>query len=135
MGTDGAETLTGTSGNDAFTGKGGNDTLKGLAGNDVYYFVEGWGNDTVEEKASYKIGGKKLPGGIDTLSFAKVSGPVHAYLIRQWEYQNVAYRYANDGRVDLGRWWRTSLGAVATTRVTVAARRTRSSRAVVPWTG
>jgi hypothetical protein len=85
IGTDQSETLTGTNGNDHLTGKGGNDTLRGLAGNDVYDFTDGWGGDTLEEKAKYKIGGKKVPGGTDTLSFRGVSsGSVAVRLLRQW---------------------------------------------------
>jgi Ca2+-binding RTX toxin-like protein len=69
FGTDGTETLIGTNKADRITGAGGDDTLKGLAGNDTYYFADTWGSDTLEDLATYKVGGKTRPGGIDTLSF------------------------------------------------------------------
>jgi len=86
MGTDNPEVLVGTHGKDQLTGLGGGDLLKGLAGNDTYYFADGWGNDTIEEKARYKVAGKQVPGGTDTLSFKGVSGGggVTVYLIPQW---------------------------------------------------
>ncbi len=95
IGTDGPDTLVGTNGADTMTGKGGNDTLKGLAGNDTYYFKDGFGTDTVEERAAYKVGGKKVSGGIDALSFSKVSAShVEIYNIPQW---GASYRNAYSG--------------------------------------
>ncbi len=85
MGTDNPEVLVGTHGKDQLTGLGGGDLLKGLAGNDTYYFADGWGNDTIEEKARYKVAGKQVPGGTDTLSFKGVSGGgVEVLLVPQW---------------------------------------------------
>ena len=80
IGTDGPDTLIGTSSADQITGRGGNDTLKGLAGNDVYYFEDGWGDDTLEEPR--KVGKKSR--GSDTLSFSRTLTDVTVYLIRQW---------------------------------------------------
>lgn len=85
LGSNAGETLTGTTGDDQITGGGGNDTLKGLAGNDTYYFEDGWGSDTLEERASYTVGGKKVAGGRDTLSFRGVStGWVKVKLVPEW---------------------------------------------------
>ena len=85
IGTAGNDTLVGTNSADQFTGRAGNDLMRGLAGNDIYYFDDGFGNDTIEELATYKVGGKKKPGGIDALSFAKLNtGYLEIYLIRQW---------------------------------------------------
>lgn len=85
LGSSAGETLIGTNKADQITGGGGNDTLKGLAGNDTYYFEDGWGSDTLEEKASYKVGGKKVSGGRDTLSFRGVTtGWVDVYLVPAW---------------------------------------------------
>ncbi len=99
VGTDNPETLTGTNSADHITGKGGNDTLKGLAANDVYHFDDGFGQDTLEELATYKVGKKKKPGGTDTLSFSGVATDVDVYLIPQWSNQgyNNAYTYGSDG--------------------------------------
>ncbi len=111
IGTDQGETLTGTNGNDQLTGKGGDDVLKGLAGNDTYYFKGDFGNDTLAEKASYKVRGRKLPGGKDTLSFAGVSNSfLEVYLMPEratsTPFLNSAHGYPNGGgpssNVDLG---------------------------------
>ena len=80
-GTGAGETLTGTHDADKITGKGGDDLLKGLAGNDVYLFGNGSGVDTIQEKVTYTVAGKRKPGGKDTLSFAQATGRVEAYLI------------------------------------------------------
>ena len=80
IGTDGPDTLIGTTAADQLTGNLGNDTLKGLAGNDVYYFDDGWGQDTLEEPL--KVG--KKSGGSDTLSFSQLDTNVYVFLIRQW---------------------------------------------------
>lgn len=74
VGTDGSDVLVGTHRADQIEGKGGDDVLKGLAGNDVYVFANGWGEDTLEEKALYRVGGKRRPGGVDTLDFSAVTG-------------------------------------------------------------
>ncbi len=92
LGTDAAETITGTQANDHITGEGGNDVLKGLAGDDTYAFDDGWGLDTLQEKATYKVAGKKVPGGKDTLSFAHVTGGgVVAQLTPEWAAINPGY--------------------------------------------
>ena len=104
IGTDGADILAGTSGADLFRPKAGADVLRGLAGNDVYQFENGWGRDAVEEKVRYKVGGKTVPGGKDTLDFAKVNNSgIGVILIRQWD-RNFAFTLADDAanRVDLG---------------------------------
>jgi hypothetical protein len=104
LGTDGADILVGTSGGDFFRPKGGADVLRGLAGNDVYEFENGWGRDAVEEKARYKVDGKTVPGGKDTLSFAKVTNSgIGLILVRQWD-RNYAFTFVDDAanRVDLG---------------------------------
>lgn len=104
LGTDGADILVGTSGADFFRPKAGADVVRGLAGDDVYEFENGWGRDAVEEKTRYKVAGKTVPGGKDTLSFAKVTASgVQVDLIPQWE-RNSAIALGDDGanRVDLG---------------------------------
>jgi hypothetical protein len=84
VGTNNSETLVGTNANDHITGAGGNDTLKGLARNDVYHFDGGFGVDTLTETAFVKMGGKKVPGGIDTLSFSQHSTALIIQVIPQW---------------------------------------------------
>ena len=104
IGTDGADILVGTNGGDFFRPKGGADVLSGLAGNDVYEFESGWGRDAIQDRARYKVDGKRVPGGKDTLTFAKVTNSgIQTALIRQWE-SNYAITLADDGanRVDLG---------------------------------
>ena len=93
IGTDNSETIVGTNSPDLINGKGGSDTLKGLAGNDVYHFADNFGTDTLEEKATYKVGKKKLPGGTDTLNFSKVTTSVAASLIPQWPGRNYGAAY------------------------------------------
>ncbi|NLX97528.1 MAG: cadherin-like domain-containing protein, partial [Rhodopirellula sp.] len=44
----------------------GADTLTGTPANDTFYFVNGWGHDTVTD-----------PGGSDTLDFSAVTQPMH----------------------------------------------------------
>ncbi len=104
IGTDGADILVGTSGADFFRPKGGADVMRGMSGNDVYEFENGWGRDAIEEKARYKVDGKAVPGGKDTLSFAKVTNSrIGIILVRQWD-RNVAITVGDDGanEVDLG---------------------------------
>ena len=101
IGTDGDNVLIGTKGADQLTGKGGDDLLKGLAGDDVYYFKDGWGDDTLEEKARYKVGKQRLPGGTDTLSFAQVTAELEIVLIRQWGLNRVD-NTGDQSRVALG---------------------------------
>ena len=88
MGTTNAETLTGTHSADVINGLGGNDTLKGLAGNDTYHFDDGFGADTLEELATYKVGTKKLAGGNDRVGFAAFNGTSGSRmiigLVREW---------------------------------------------------
>ena len=88
MGTGSAETLTGTHSADVINGMGGSDTLKGLAGNDTYHFDDGFGADTLEELATYKVGTKKLAGGNDRVGFAAFNGTsgsrVIIGLVREW---------------------------------------------------
>lgn len=103
MGTDNGETIAGTNSSDHLTGKGGNDALKGLAGNDVYHFADGFGKDELEERASYKVGRKTLPGGTDTLSFARHTFGVTARLVPGWVAQDHNKVFAGpDNGVDLG---------------------------------
>ena len=101
VGTPNGEVLTGTHGRDQLTGAGGNDTLRGLAGNDLYYFDDNYGTDTLEERASYTVGGKKVAGGVDTLSFLATNGNMAGRFIPQWGPHN---NFANGGggSVDLG---------------------------------
>jgi hypothetical protein len=88
VGTDLDDMLVGTSSGDRITGKGGADTLKGLAGNDTYHFANGFGEDTLEERATYKVGTKTLPGGTDTLSFARFgSDPLFVGVVPAWTVQ------------------------------------------------
>jgi hypothetical protein len=104
LGSDAEETLTGTHKADQITGGGGNDTLKGKAGNDTYYFANGWGTDTLVERATYNVGGKKKPGGRDTLSFRGVTaGAVDGSLVRQWgpDFNQVFSNTGGGQRVDL----------------------------------
>src|SRR3712207_5405102 len=85
LGTDGADILVGTHGADFFRPKAGADIMRGLAGNDLYEFENGWGQDAVVDRASYKVDGKPVPGGKDTLSFAKVTnGSVGLVLLPEW---------------------------------------------------
>ena len=88
MGTGNAETLTGTHSADVINGMGGSDTLKGLAGSDTYHFDDGFGADTLEELATYKVGTKKLAGGNDRVGFAAFNGTsgsrVIIGLVREW---------------------------------------------------
>lgn len=85
VGTDLDDLLIGTNTSDRITGKGGADTLKGLAGNDTYHFANGFGEDRLEERAAYKVGKKKLPGGADTLSFARFgSDPLWIGVVPAW---------------------------------------------------
>lgn len=104
-GTPNGEVLVGTNGADTLTGEGGDDTLKGLAGDDTYLFAAGWGDDTLREKAAYRVGGEKRPGGVDTLSFRGVAGGVTAYLVPEWRGVNAAFSAAfgtGGESVDLG---------------------------------
>ena len=48
-GDDGANTIWGGDGDDAIRGRAGIDTLLGQGGNDIFYFEDGWGNDTVTD--------------------------------------------------------------------------------------
>ena len=48
-GDDGANTIWGGEGDDAIRGRAGTDTLLGQGGNDIFYFEDGWGNDTVTD--------------------------------------------------------------------------------------
>jgi len=91
VGTAASETITGTHSPDIINGKGGNDTLKGLAGNDVYQFADGFGEDTLEELASYKVGKRRLPGGTDTLNFSRVTTDMTIYLVPQWPASGNAF--------------------------------------------
>ncbi len=84
VGTDAAETITGGRYADLITGKGGNDTTHGQAGNDTYYYADGHGSDTVREDKTYKVGKRTLSGGIDSLDFSKITGPVFAAVIPEW---------------------------------------------------
>ena len=104
VGTDAGETLAGTANADRLTGKGGDDVLKGLAGDDVYHFEDGFGRDRLEEKARYKVRGRRLPGGKDTLDFSGVTGGrVLVYLIPEWgSYYHTAVRSYPIDVVDLG---------------------------------
>lgn len=100
-GTNNGETIVGTNAADQITGQGGNDTLKGLAANDTYHFDDGFGTDTVTETASVKVGKKKRPGGVDTLSFSHHDGFIYALLIPRWgaSYNRVS---GPSGFVNLG---------------------------------
>ncbi len=106
LGTPNPETLTGTHQADLITGGAGNDTLRGLAGDDTYHFADGWGAATLEEKRAHRVGGKKLPGGRDTLSFRGVTGGgVEVRLNPEWRGVNPAHSGASGPggeRVDLG---------------------------------
>ena len=106
LGTPAGEALTGTNGKDAITGAGGNDVLKGLAGDDIYLFANGWGTDTLVEKIAYRVNGRDVPGGADTLSFRGVTGPgVQVFLIPQWRAVDSTYNRAkgpSGEAVDLG---------------------------------
>ncbi len=87
FGTPASETLIGTNGADKITGDAGNDALRGLAGDDTYHFADGWGVDTLDEKRTYRVGGKTRPGGRDALSFAGVrnaTAGVTVFLIPEW---------------------------------------------------
>jgi Haemolysin-type calcium binding protein related domain/RTX calcium-binding nonapeptide repeat (4 copies) len=97
VGTDGPETLTGTNAGDLLNGKGGNDTLKGLAANDTYHFANSFGDDTLEELATYKVGKKRLPGGTDTLSFARYTADVDVRLVPDWANLNYNRVIADQG--------------------------------------
>jgi Ca2+-binding RTX toxin-like protein len=44
----GADSLLGGDGNDSLNGGTGNDTLEGGNGDDIYYFNDGWGNDSID---------------------------------------------------------------------------------------
>jgi Ca2+-binding RTX toxin-like protein len=109
MGTAGNDTLTGTTANDQITGLGGADTSSGHAGNDVYYFDDGWGQDTVNEPATQKVRVKRngewvlktVSGGSDTLTFSQMSAFVDVRMMPQW---GSAYHRAISGgdRVNLG---------------------------------
>ncbi|MBC8503428.1 MAG: M10 family metallopeptidase C-terminal domain-containing protein, partial [Chloroflexi bacterium] len=46
------DSLTGDVGPNEITGNEGNDALAGLGGDDTFFFVEGWGNDTLNEADS-----------------------------------------------------------------------------------
>jgi Ca2+-binding RTX toxin-like protein len=99
VGTDLDDTVVGTNAGDRLTGKGGSDTLKGLAGNDTYHFANFFGEDSLEERAAYKAGTKKLPGGTDTLSFARfTSDPLWIGLVPAWAAQG--YNGVNAGPDD-----------------------------------
>jgi hypothetical protein len=96
IGTDLDDLLVGTNSGDRITGKGGKDILKGLAGNDTYHFANDFGKDTLEERATYKVGTKTLPGGTDTLSFARFgSDPLWVGVVRAWAAQG--YNGVNAG--------------------------------------
>lgn len=91
--------LVGTNSADRIIGKEGADTLKGLAGNDAYHFANGFGEDTIEERATYKVGKKTLPGGNDTLSFARFgSDPLFVGVVPAWSAQG--YNGVNAGPDD-----------------------------------
>lgn len=97
VGTDSPETLTGTHGADRLLGLGGDDRLQGLAGNDVYLFGNGWGSDTLVEKPTYRVKGKKVPGGSDTLDFrGYTAGGVQVLLIPQWRGISPIFSSAGD---------------------------------------
>jgi hypothetical protein len=99
VGTDLDDIVVGTNGGDRITGKGGGDTLKGLAGNDTYHFANFFGEDSLEERATYKVGTKKLQGGTDTLSFARfTSDPLWIGLVPAWAAQG--YNGVNAGPDD-----------------------------------
>jgi hypothetical protein len=92
LGTPASETVTGTKAKDAITGDAGDDLLQGLAGDDTYHFADGWGSDTLAEKARYRENGERVPGGADTLSFSGVTaGGVTVYLIPQWRGVDPGY--------------------------------------------
>src|SRR5215217_258830 len=80
IGTDGAGQLVGTIGADELTGKADNDLLRGLAGNDIYFFRDSWGLDTLDDRATYVVGGKRVSGGVDTLNFARTTRGVSGYM-------------------------------------------------------
>lgn len=84
IGSDSDDILIGTNSGDHLTGKGGNDTLKGLAGNDVYHFADGFRHDSLEERATYKVGTKTLPGGTDTLSFTRYLTGLDVRIVPGW---------------------------------------------------
>ncbi len=109
VGTAGNDTLRGTTANDQITGLGGADTSSGSAGNDVYYFDDGWGQDTVDEPATQKVRVKRngkwvlktVPGGSDTLNFSQMSAFVDVRLMPQWG--SLFHRAISGGdRVNLG---------------------------------
>jgi hypothetical protein len=88
VGTDLDDLLIGTNSGDRITGKVGADILKGLAGNDTYHFANGFGKDTLEERATYRVGKKTLLGGTDTLSFARFgSDPLFVGVVPAWAAQ------------------------------------------------
>lgn len=91
VGTNSAEVLTGTHSADLVNGKGGGDALRGLAANDVYYFADGFGQDTLVELAKHRVGGKVLPGGKDSLNFSRVSSAMSVYLTPEWPTSGDSY--------------------------------------------
>ena len=91
VGTNSAEVVTGTHSADLINGKGGGDALRGLAANDVYYFADGFGQDTLVELAQHKAGGKVLPGGKDSLNFSRVSSAMSVYLTPEWPVSGDSY--------------------------------------------
>ena len=91
VGTNSAEVLTGTHSADLVNGKGGGDALRGLAANDVYYFADGFGQDTLAELAKHKVGGKVVPGGKDSLNFSRVSSAMSVYLTPEWPISGESY--------------------------------------------
>ncbi|CAA9438424.1 MAG: hypothetical protein AVDCRST_MAG22-3865 [uncultured Rubrobacteraceae bacterium] len=91
VGTNSAEVLTGTHSADLLNGKGAGDALRGLAANDVYYFADGYGQDTLVERAQHKVGGKVLPGGKDSLNFSRVTSAMSVYLTPEWPTSGDSY--------------------------------------------
>ena len=62
-GTRGDDDLNGTHGADRIEGKAGDDALRGLTGDDRYVVADGWGTDTLAEKARSKADGTWRRGG------------------------------------------------------------------------
>jgi Ca2+-binding RTX toxin-like protein len=99
VGSDSDDTLVGAHSADLINGKGGSDTLKGLAGNDTYHFANGFGEDFLEDRATYKVGTRKLPSGTDTLSFTRfTSDPLWIGVVPAWAAQG--YNDVNAGPDD-----------------------------------
>ena len=94
IGTDGPETLVGADKADTLTGKSGDATDS---------FTDGFGFDTVEERVSYRVGRKKVHGGVDALNFSRVGADVvDTYFVPEWgpDWQRSAYGAGGSGGAD-----------------------------------